>query len=144
MQLTTLLLAMYFMTGNGQSQNLHDMFGIDMSKQMVTIETTAYYGPMKSEKNYKEAIKMNGKGLRTKSGTIPNVPSEKDFGTLSAETKNFPMGTKLYIPGYGLGKVEDTGGKIKGHCIDLYMGKGPHARKLAKKWGRQKIIALVM
>ncbi len=132
------------MTGNGQSQNLHDMFSRNMLKQVVTIETTAYYGPSKSEKNYKEAVKMNGAGMRTSSGTVPSVPSKKNYGTLSARTNVFPIGTKIFIPGYGLGIVEDTGGRIKGHRIDLYMGKGPHGRKLAKKWGRQKIIALVM
>ena len=30
-----------------------------------------------------------------------------------------PLGTRLYIPGYGFAIADDTGGAIKGHVIDL-------------------------
>ncbi len=32
-----------------------------------------------------------------------------------------PLGTKLYIPGYGTAIAEDIGGAIQGHRIDLFM-----------------------
>ena len=35
-------------------------------------------------------------------------------GTIAADTQYYPFGTRLYIPGYGYGVVEDRGGVIKG------------------------------
>lgn len=56
-------------------------------------------------------------------------------GTIAADTRYYPMGTVMYVEGYGYGVVEDRGGKIKGrHHIDLFYPT--HAE--AKKWGRKK------
>ncbi|HEY5653550.1 MAG TPA: 3D domain-containing protein [Pontiella sp.] len=41
-------------------------------------------------------------------------------GCIAADTALFPYGTIMYIPGYGYGRVEDTGGAVKGMHIDLY------------------------
>lgn len=41
------------------------------------------------------------------------------FGMIAADTKVLPFGTKIYVPGYGYGVVEDRGGAIKGNRIDL-------------------------
>lgn len=41
-------------------------------------------------------------------------------GSLAADPAHYPFGTIMYIPGYGYGRVEDTGGAIKGQHIDLY------------------------
>lgn len=53
-------------------------------------------------------------------------------GIVAADPKVFPPGTKFYIPGYGWGRAEDTGG-IKGHHLDLYFRRHCNARK----WGEQ-------
>jgi 3D (Asp-Asp-Asp) domain-containing protein len=40
-------------------------------------------------------------------------------GTVAADIRRYPFGTHLYIPGYGLGTVRDTGGYINGNHIDV-------------------------
>lgn len=52
-------------------------------------------------------------------------------GTLAADTSIYPYGTVMHIPGYGYGRVEDTGGAIKGRHIDLYRPNHWWARQ----WG---------
>ncbi|MBN2161386.1 MAG: 3D domain-containing protein [Pontiellaceae bacterium] len=52
-------------------------------------------------------------------------------GTIAADTSIYPYGTIMYIPGYGYGRVEDTGGAIKGKHIDLYRPNHWYARQ----WG---------
>jgi len=54
-------------------------------------------------------------------------------GTIAADTTLFPYGTVMYVPGYGYGRVEDTGGAIKGRHIDLYRPN----HWFAKHWGVQ-------
>jgi len=41
------------------------------------------------------------------------------YGVVAVDPKTIPLGTKLYIPGYGLAVAGDTGGSIKGNKIDL-------------------------
>ncbi len=52
-------------------------------------------------------------------------------GTIAADTSIYPYGTIMHIPGYGYGRVEDTGGAIKGNHIDLYRPNHGFARH----WG---------
>ncbi len=57
-------------------------------------------------------------------------------GTLAADTKYYRFGTRMYIPEYGWGVVEDRGGAIKGpNRLDLYF----KSHKKALKWGRKTI-----
>ena len=57
-------------------------------------------------------------------------------GTIAADTKYFPFGTRMYVPGYGYGVVEDRGGAIKGpRRLDLYYD----SHKDARRWGRRTL-----
>lgn len=57
-------------------------------------------------------------------------------GTIAADTTYYPFGTRMYVPGYGWGVVEDRGGAIKGpKRIDLYYTS--HTEAL--KWGRKNV-----
>lgn len=41
-------------------------------------------------------------------------------GIVAVDTRVIPMGSKLYIPGYGWGVAADTGGAIVGNKIDVW------------------------
>jgi 3D (Asp-Asp-Asp) domain-containing protein len=61
--------------------------------------------------------------------------------TIAADTKVFPLGTLLYIPGYGYGLVADTGSAIKGNKIDLfYLNK----KEVYDNWGKKKVNVYVL
>ena len=65
---------------------------------------------------------------RTSSGT------EARRGTIAADTSRYPCGTIVEIPGYGMGRVEDTGGAIRGDHMDLWFPD----HDAALQWGRQR------
>ena len=57
-------------------------------------------------------------------------------GTIAADTRYFPFGTRMYVPGYGSGVVHDRGGKIQGSAhIDIFIG----SHKKALRWGRRRL-----
>ena len=57
-------------------------------------------------------------------------------GTIAADTRYYPVGTRMYVPGYGWGVVEDRGGAIKGrHRIDLFFD----SHRAALQWGRKTL-----
>lgn len=53
-------------------------------------------------------------GGTTASGTKARV------GAIAVSPSVIPLGTSVYVEGYGFAKAEDTGGNIKGRTIDLY------------------------
>ncbi|NDY41676.1 hypothetical protein G3N55_02255 [Dissulfurirhabdus thermomarina] len=58
-------------------------------------------------------------------------------GTIAADTRYYPFGTRMYVPGYGWGVVQDRGSAIRGpDRIDLYFRS--HRRALA--WGRRRVV----
>jgi 3D (Asp-Asp-Asp) domain-containing protein len=45
-------------------------------------------------------------------------------GIVAVDPNFIPLGTRLYIPGYGYGVAADTGGGVRGWFIDLGYGPG--------------------
>ncbi|OEF99349.1 hypothetical protein BHF71_01815 [Vulcanibacillus modesticaldus] len=63
------------------------------------------------------------------------------YSTIAADLDVFPLGTVLYIPGYGYGVVADIGSAIKGNKIDLYFETVDDVYKL---WGKRKVDVYVI
>ena len=78
------------------------------------------YGPMKGRRK--------DVGV-TACGTVAR------YGTVAADPQVFPFGTRLLIPGYGTGVVEDVGGAIKGQHIDVWFPR----HQTALNWGRRNL-----
>jgi uncharacterized protein YabE (DUF348 family)/3D (Asp-Asp-Asp) domain-containing protein len=41
------------------------------------------------------------------------------YGVIAVDPNVIPLGTRMYVPGYGYGVAADTGGAVVGHVIDL-------------------------
>ncbi|MBU7007754.1 3D domain-containing protein [Phosphitispora fastidiosa] len=73
-------------------------------------------------------------GYRTATGIKPRR------GVVAVDPRVIPMGTKLYIEGYGYGIASDTGGAIKGRKIDVFF----ETRAEALKWGRRTVAVQII
>lgn len=61
-------------------------------------------------------------------------------GTIAADTNYYPFGTRMHVPGYGWGVVEDRGSAIKGpRRLDIFY----HSHQEALLWGRKKVRVLI-
>ena len=61
-------------------------------------------------------------------------------GLVSVDPKLIPLGTRLYIEGYGYAVADDVGGAIKGHRIDLAFD----SRAEALQFGRQSVKVYIL
>lgn len=74
------------------------------------------------------------KGKPKKVGLTSSQTTAK-HGTIAADPKVFAPGTRIEVPGYGRGVVEDRGGAIKGDHIDLWFP----SHEEAKRWGVRRL-----
>lgn len=68
-------------------------------------------------------------GGHTATGTRARV------GEIAVDPRVIPLGTTVYVEGFGELRAEDTGGAIKGHIIDIYMSSNAACRR----WGRRNV-----
>ena len=106
-----------------------------MEKRKLLV--TAYYSPLPNQSfyirgTYEADIRLNGRGTNGADGT------EVYVGMLAAP-RTYPFGTRVKIPGLGVGEVHDRGGAILAHKdydrIDVWMGHGEEGLARALNWG---------
>jgi 3D (Asp-Asp-Asp) domain-containing protein len=57
-------------------------------------------------------------------------------GTIAADTRCYPFGARIVVPGYGRGIVEDRGSAIRGpDRLEVFFRS--HCR--ARQWGRRRV-----
>ena len=92
---------------------------------------------------YSDAIQVKATGYTgfdvgcngiTASGTVAQK------GVIAVDPRVIPLGTKVYVPGYGVAVAEDTGGAIKGNKIDLCY----NTKAEAFSWGVRNVTLYVL
>jgi len=69
--------------------------------------------------------------------TYSGVKVRRDYvSTIAADLNEFPIGSILYVPGYGYGVVADIGSAIKGKKIDLYFDT---TKQVYDQWGKKVV-----
>ncbi len=107
---------------------------------------TAYYSPLPNQccyfrGSYEEDITFNGNGTNGADGTPV-------YEGMLAAPSSYPFGTRIALPGLGIGTVHDRGGRITEwgsgvHRIDVWMGTGEEGLKRALAWGARRMTATV-
>jgi 3D (Asp-Asp-Asp) domain-containing protein len=64
-----------------------------------------------------------------------NIKSNPNIKLIAVDPSVIPLGTKVWVEGYGEAIAGDTGGAIKGHKIDVLMPSSAQARS----WGRKTV-----
>ncbi len=106
---------------------------------------SAYYSPLPDQTHYLRGtyeadIRLNGRGTNGADGTAV-------YAGMIAAPKNYDFGTKIEIPGLGIGTVHDRGGAIIAHQdydrIDIWMGHGDEGLARALAWGMRTVEGII-
>lgn len=85
---------------------------------------------------YVEATAYDGGGI-TATGTVP-VRNCDGISTVAVDPRVIPLGSLVYVEGYGQAIAADTGGAIKGNIVDVYLS----SKEEAINWGRKHNVAV--
>ncbi|MGN1400234.1 MAG: 3D domain-containing protein [Bacillus sp. (in: firmicutes)] len=125
----------------------------DLSSHSVVVEPQTIEEAIDFSQYKKVAVLATGYTAGYEStGKTPDSPSygitysgikvKRDlYSTIAADLTVFPIGTILYIPGYGYGVVADKGGAIKGNRLDLYYDT---VDEVYSKWGKRNLDVYVI
>lgn len=64
-----------------------------------------------------------------------NLRANPAMKVIAVDPRVIPLGSKVWVEGYGNAIAGDTGGAIKGNKVDLFMASESSARQ----WGRKKV-----
>lgn len=103
-------------------------------EKVVSVRATAY---CLCRKCTGKTPSSSGYG-HTASGLVI-VPGQ-DMKVISVDPNVIPLGSQVYVDGYGYAIAADTGGAIKGNKIDVY--KDTHA--LALQWGVKNVNVYIL
>lgn len=95
----------------------------------ITVAGTTY---SYARKLFMESTAYCWTGNKTATGAWPVV------GTIAVDPNVIPLGSQVYVEGYGLAVASDTGGVIKGNIIDVYLDTYDQCIK----WGRKHGVAV--
>ncbi|MBR0576435.1 G5 domain-containing protein [Proteiniclasticum sp. BAD-10] len=100
-------------------------------------------GAIPSSLSYSSSFRVSatayaGHGV-TATGTVP-VRNEGGWSTIAVDRNVIPLGTRVYVEGYGYAIAEDVGGAIVGNKIDLYM----NSTSAALTWGRRTVTIYIL
>ena len=76
----------------------------------------------------------------TASGRTP-CRDKNGISTIAVDPTVIPLGSKVYVEGYGYAIAADTGGAIKGNKIDVYFNSSGECSSWGRKQVQVKIIA---
>jgi 3D (Asp-Asp-Asp) domain-containing protein len=65
--------------------------------------------------------------------TATGIPTS--WGVVAVDPSVIPLGTRMFVPGYGEGVAADTGSAVQGNVIDLWFP----TREQALQWGRRTV-----
>lgn len=112
--------------------------GIVDSKTLNKLQSTEI-----APRKVKKELKVNASAYSPQDPGCSNYTSTGQRlrkGIVAVDPKVIPLGTKMYIPGYGYGVAADIGSAIKGNKIDVAF----ESRKEALQFGRRNIVIQIL
>ncbi|MFA6520825.1 MAG: peptidoglycan-binding protein [Candidatus Gracilibacteria bacterium] len=102
-----------------------------------TFIISGYYTPLPGQSRYATGsfegdVRLNGEGVHSADGSHV-------YPGMLAAPKNYPFGTKMEIPGFGIVAVHDRGGAIKNNRLDIWVGEGDEGLRRALGWGMRTL-----
>lgn len=109
-------------SNSSSSNNTNSSNSNTSGKKTFTMEATAYSGHNTTAMGLRPVREPNG------------------ISTVAVDSSVIPLGSKVYVEGYGVAIASDTGGAIKGNKIDLFM----NSESECLQFGRRPVTVTIL
>ncbi|MCR4442073.1 MAG: 3D domain-containing protein [Peptococcaceae bacterium] len=108
-------------------------------RQVVAVGTLTTVSRGGNSIEFKEMLEMKATGY-THTGSRTSTDVWPSRGIAAVDPRVIPLGTRLYVDGYGYAAALDTGSAIRGNRIDLFF----ETRDEALRWGRRSVKVFIL
>lgn len=126
------------------SRNVKSTRTISQPKNKIVIKGTGQvYASRGGDITYKRKLSCTATAYSGHSTTATGRRPVRNIGglsTIAVDPSVIPLGSKVYVDGYGYAIAADTGGAIKGNIIDLYLNTSSECNS----WGRRPVNVLIV
>ncbi|WP_223594788.1 3D domain-containing protein [Neobacillus bataviensis] len=126
----------------------------DIQAKIASQAATAKAQPVSAPAQSKPAAAVKGKEMYVSASAYTascagcsgittmgyNLKANPNLKIIAVDPSVIPLGSKVWVEGYGTAIAGDTGGAIKGHKIDVFMP----TQSQALAWGRKTVKVIIM
>ena len=130
--------------GEVVAKNMVSQKAIKAAQDKLVVKGSGYItasrgGSISGKKRlYVQATAYSGHGI-TATGRKP-VYNPGGLSTIAVDPRVIPLGSKVWVSGYGYAIAADTGGAIKGNIIDVYLD----SKSACTTWGRKNGVEVLI
>lgn len=109
----------------------------DVASHIEPMSAPAPHAPTQGKVLYvnSTAYTANCRGCSGRTTTGINLKANPNAKVIAVDPSVIPLGSKVYVEGYGYAIAGDTGGAIGGHKIDVFFS----SKSAASKWGSHQV-----
>ncbi len=114
---------------------------VNRSRKMVARQVSTHNESATSENSGREifvnstAYTASCNGCSGFTATGINLKANPNIKLIAVDPSIIPLGTRVYVEGYGYAIAGDTGGAINGHKIDVFFS----SKSEAYRWGQRQV-----
>lgn len=123
----------------------------EKEKQLLAMEARSNAGSnnitlsrgMSTSTSYSQVLSMQATAYSSDGITASGTPTRRErdgYSTIAVDPRVIPLGSRVYVEGYGYAIAEDTGGAIKGSIIDVFFS----SESEAQSWGRRSVKVYIL
>jgi 3D (Asp-Asp-Asp) domain-containing protein len=89
---------------------------------------------------YRRVFQARATAYGPSAGKYTATGAKAGRGSIAVDPRVIPLGTRLYVDGYGHGTANDVGGEIKGNAVDVYFPSDAECRR----WGVRTVNVYIL
>jgi len=113
-------------TANKANNNIESSNSVEEGTKEITVKATAYTASCE--------------GCSGTTATGVDLKANPDAKVIAVDPSVIPLGSKVYVEGYGVATAADTGGAIKGNRIDVFIP----SEQDAINWGKKQVTVKIL
>jgi peptidoglycan DL-endopeptidase CwlO len=124
------------------------LLAANASKQLAYNDSKSFKGGtlsrgISTSVSYSQVLDLQATAYSGDGITASGAATQRDpdgYSTIAVDPRVIPIGSTVYVEGYGYAVAQDTGGAIKGNIIDVFF----HSESEASNWGRRSVKVYIL